>query len=285
MKGRGRGNPGRGIPSPGGRGHRGADEAPPRASPLGGGARGGLLVARFDPLAAARSKGGDADPTQDPATPSAPSAAPAAARRKRKKSEAEALSQGAYDGLAKVNPLFARVFRGGPQRAASFLPVGEDEGKEVVFEEPPPVPESAGGDSWLSSLGAEAPGSAEGEAAVVAETLPARTAEPASAVDWLTSIGAAKGKASGMPAAEQAVVAAGLAAGELSPAAAAVVGKALDIPPFWRTAPKEELERELRRNRAPLLHHMKRLAKDARRSNKQKGRPTMRRVGGSGDRL
>jgi len=151
----------------------------------------------------------------------------------------------------------------------------------------------------LTSLGAEANDAAEAEDVAEEEEMEkdneVEPPMPDGTLDWLNSIGVSSKSttAAVAAAAAAAVEKSGSSVGrradaeELSPAAAAIVGKALAIPPFWRTAPAEELERELRRNRAPLLQHMKRLAKDAKRADQRRGRlrPTMRRAGGTGGRL
>mmetsp|Transcript_5716 Transcript_5716/g.16597 ORF Transcript_5716/g.16597 Transcript_5716/m.16597 type:complete len:179 (+) Transcript_5716:4795-5331(+) len=58
---------------------------------------------------------------------------------------------------------------------------------------------------------------------------------------------------------------------ELSSAVAAWAGKALDIPPFWRTKPEEELEQVFYETRSDLWQRMRRLAKDAKRRDAKRG--------------
>jgi len=217
-----------------------------------------LLVGRFDPLAA-----------------KAPQAASAASR---KRPEVEPAAP-----VTAVDPTFARVFRGGPQREKSFLPVGEDEGKEVTYDELVPVPEQDDEDDEEDQDAASAC-EQEGDAEEAAEA--AGEAAVADPLGWLSSIGASAAAPSGSSkrarveeAADPSVNTASSSAATtalrtpapLSEAAQAIVGKALDIPPFHRTAPLWQLERDLRRRRPALLLSMRNFAHDARRVEKNRG--------------
>ncbi|CAJ1433547.1 unnamed protein product [Effrenium voratum] len=140
--------------------------------------------------------------------------------------------------IAEVAPTFARVFKGGPKRRESDLPVQEDEG----VEEAPVAPEAAPADlSWLTSLVAEAP-----------------EPKPAEELDWLTSLKAPKAK----PKASQV---------QDGQPKRFDDGRALPIPPFWRTAPLEQLEKDLLQLRERMLPRIKRMAKDAQRAEQKRG--------------
>merc|ERR1711920_639683 len=110
-----------------------------------------------------------------------------------------------------------------------------------------------GGGNWLLSLGAES-------------NEPANVEED---VDWLSSLTGSSAKA-----AQPIAVSVDVSKSEkkVSDAVLAYVGKPLPIPPFWRTAPKEQLDKQLQRERPLLLERMRRMAKDARRTAQRLGR-------------
>jgi len=145
------------------------------------------------------------------------------------------------DPLVEVAPSFARIFKGGPQRHKSDLPVGEDEGLQEVPREAAAQAETAdAGPSWLSSL--EVPED-----------------QPKAELDWLSSLKKkAKPKEASQPKVEKAEY------------ARSDDGQALPIPPFWRTASEEELETQLLKLRETMLPRIRRLAKDAVRAEKMR---------------
>lgn len=224
-----------------------------------GSGRGSLTVTRFDPSAStwdssagvvnssATARTATGDDNEEVATGTAPS--PRDRRKKRK-------------AVADVNPTFAQVFRGGPRRRESDLPERDDEGQEMVLPTEPGVEEGhASGLPWLSSLG-KVPGSP-------APSEPERPIEEtvSGELGWLTSLKASGGKPS-----------AGVAPTPLPGATGATqatsyVGKPLEnVPPFWRTAPSEQLEHELQQKRSALWLRLKRLSKDAKRMEQKYGR-------------
>mmetsp|Transcript_61944 Transcript_61944/g.192407 ORF Transcript_61944/g.192407 Transcript_61944/m.192407 type:complete len:282 (-) Transcript_61944:48-893(-) len=200
--------------------------------------RGGLLVSRFQPAPAAKAR-----PAPEPQEP------PQQKRRRAPKAE------------LKVDPRFARVFKGGPRRKEADLPEQEDEGRQ---EAPAASEEARGGapPDWLTSLGAE--GAAVGEDAGAAAEAP--TGAPG--LDWLTSLTGARPAAP----ATQGVLPDAVGAGRLSAAARAYVGKALPIPPFWRTSTEEQLEQKFLNECSSQLERLRRMAKDSRRVAAKRGR-------------
>merc|ERR1719272_1233694 len=149
---------------------------------------------------------------------------------------------------------FAQIFRGGPNRRESDLPVvEEEEGVELEVE----VPQDAADDSglaWLTSLGDEDAAEVEAEEKLKEE------------LGWLSSI---KPEKKGERRAPEVVT--GYVA-KPSAAAAAYKGKALPIPPFWRMAERKDIERRFRYERPDLLQRWKRMSKDAQRSEKRRGK-------------
>ncbi|CAE7866989.1 avt5 [Symbiodinium microadriaticum] len=110
--------------------------SPRRLMPASGlGAK--LLVRRFTPAAEAA-----------PSIP--PGSEPQGDRKKKAKRQSSA------DQRVEVAPAFARVFKGGPKRRESDLPVQEDEGVEEVpgAEEGGSADVAVPGGAWLASLGA-----------------------------------------------------------------------------------------------------------------------------------
>mmetsp|Transcript_21425 Transcript_21425/g.32069 ORF Transcript_21425/g.32069 Transcript_21425/m.32069 type:complete len:254 (+) Transcript_21425:140-901(+) len=190
------------------------------------------------------------------------------------------------DGVANVNPFFARLFRGGPQREASFLPAGEDEGKEATVEEVKQITTSveAGADDWLSSIGGEAAPEApaakeddEEEDDMIASQQRDDLVGDGT-LSWLKSIGAVM-TSSKIAATDPTAIEIGRGRKrqhELSAAAKMVVGKALEVQPFWRTASNKTLEKDLLENREAFLEHSRRLVKDSRRLEKKQGRLAFR---------
>eukprot|EP00913_Durusdinium_trenchii_P000393 g361.t1 len=126
--------------------------------------------------------------------------------------------------VVEVKPSFARIFKGGPQREKSDLPVQEDEGlQEIPGETENKTQESDAGVSWLSSLVQE---------------------QPKAEVDWLSSLKAPKAKPKEVP--------------KTMPERrkrrdVQSDGQALPIPPFWRVATAEELEEQLVNLRGTML--------------------------------
>ncbi|CAE7220953.1 ANK1 [Symbiodinium sp. CCMP2592] len=129
--------------------------------------------------------------------------------------------------------------------------VQEDEGVEEVPGTEGGSDAAAPGGAWLASLGAS--GDAQEDAQ---NEQPAAPAE----IDWLASL---KGKR--VPALAEA------------PSKAAKRpkrkddGRALDIPPFWRTASIEELSESLQSLRERMLPRIRKMAKDARREDQKRG--------------
>ncbi|CAK9000993.1 unnamed protein product [Durusdinium trenchii] len=144
--------------------------------------------------------------------------------------------------VVEVKPSFARIFKGGPQREKSDLPVQEDEGlQEIPGETENKTQESDAGVSWLSSLVQE---------------------QPKAEVDWLSSLKAPKAKPKEVP--------------KTMPERrkrrdVQSDGQALPIPPFWRVATAEELEEQLVNLRGTMLPRIRRLAKDALRAEQKRG--------------
>mmetsp|Transcript_49494 Transcript_49494/g.80256 ORF Transcript_49494/g.80256 Transcript_49494/m.80256 type:complete len:222 (+) Transcript_49494:106-771(+) len=190
----------------------------------------GLLVAHFDP--------GAGQASQD------------SVKKKAKIKEGKQGDQPAASRMSDVNPAFARVFRGGPKRGESDLPVQEDEGLQEIPKAPDAeAAGNGGGVSWLTSL------------------LGIKAEEPSSAVSELGWLGSLKASASGKPPR----VKEELEQAEMEAPATSLLGKALPIPPFWRLASEEEMEEALRKQRPAMLLRIRRLAKDARRAEQRRG--------------
>mmetsp|Transcript_67665 Transcript_67665/g.148450 ORF Transcript_67665/g.148450 Transcript_67665/m.148450 type:complete len:193 (-) Transcript_67665:74-652(-) len=143
--------------------------------------------------------------------------------------------------LVEVAPSFARIFKGGPQRQKSDLPVQEDEGFQEVPGETSTSQETATGLSWLSSL---------------------EDSEPKAELDWLSSLKATKPKPKEVSKPSKSVETFQVKSDD---------GQALPIPPFWRTATAEELEKQLLKLRETMLPRIRRLAKDAHRAEQKRG--------------
>jgi len=233
-----------------------------RGSAGRGGGTSKLVVGRFDPTSVTRE-------------------ANTAPKAKRARQERRPVDKAEPDGIASVNPFFARVFRGGPKRKEADLPEREDEGREALSDEAPEAAEpSAATADWLSSLAVEGGGEAE-----EADGKDSAGVAP-SALDWLSSIGAVGGKAkSAAPAPppatsdDRTVEQDDVDLPPLPAAASKYAGVALPIPPFWRSEPLKKLDRRVRENRRTLLPAMRRLVREARKNDPRKGRA---RVGGGG---
>lgn len=219
----------------------------------------GLVVARFDPSASASTAKGSRPRGVAPSDEDEKHSS----LRKREREEDVSATK------VTIKSSFARIFAGGPQRQASDLPVKDDEGMEELPAAPPPHEQGdeAGGLSWLGSVGGADQDEEEEE-------------DPAGLekeLDWLASVGG-RAPAASAAAATSAVLlerperADAGAETVLSEKAKAIEGKALPIPPFWRTEPLEKLEKQLARARPMLRLRLKRMAKDARRTEERRGK-------------
>jgi len=221
---------------------------------LGAGGRGGLLVSRFTPV---QAKAAQAEPPAEAASSSRPGEDEGKASKKRRRKEEEDTV------TANLNPAFARVFRGGPRRKEADLPDMGDEGVEEVPAAPPQEQDGGATAGWLTSLG-EAPDEP-------AAAPPAEPERGPADIDWLGSL---KGVTApgGAAAAAGKGKEAGVGVAQPSAAVAAWAGKPLDIAPFWRTQPEEELLEVFLEQQSELWQRMRRLARDAKRREEKRGR-------------